>query len=155
MEKTKKFQDDLIGIFQEPKTADEMENFMPKTKTISDEVIISALLMSPTLDAAAKQCGLSVRQMYDRRQDADFMRKLTEAQAQALASTTRYLQASTSTAAQTLVEIASSSYRPPQVRIAAARAILEQATKYTETVDIQGRLEALERYAEGGTDDEH
>ena len=40
------------------------------------------------------------------------------------------------------------------MRIAAARTILEQAAKYTETVDVQARLEALERYAEGA-DDEH
>lgn len=127
---------------------------MPKTKTVSDESVISALLMSPTLDAAAQQCGLSVRQLYERRQNADFVRKLTEAQAEALASTTRFLQSATATAARVLLDIAESTGRPAQVRISAARTILEQAAKYTEAVDVQARLEALERYAEG-VDDEY
>ena len=127
---------------------------MAKRETISDERIIAALLSCPTLEAAAQQCKLSIRQLYERRQNADFVRKLTEAQTEALATTTRYLQHATGSAAATLLEIAESKVRPAQVRIAAARTILEQAAKYTETVDVQARLEALERYAEGGTDDE-
>ena len=127
---------------------------MAKTRTIPDETIIAALLSCPTLESAATQCGISVRQLFERRQNPDFVRKLTEAQAEALATTTRYLQYATGSAAATLLEIAESKVRPAQVRIAAARTILEQAAKYTETVDVQARLEALERYAEGA-DDEH
>lgn len=127
---------------------------MAKRETISDERIIAALLSCPTLEATAEQCGLSVRQLFERRQNPDFIRKLREAQDEALATTTRFLQKATGSAAATLLEIAESKVRPAQVRIAAARTILEQAAKYTETVDIQARLEALERYAEGA-DDEH
>lgn len=118
---------------------------MPRKQTITDETIISALLSCPTLEAAAQKCGLSVRQLFDRRKNAEFVQKLTEAQTAALGDTCRYLQHSTGTAAQTLVEIASSPNRPPQVRIAAARTILEQAAKFTETVDVVERLERLER----------
>ena len=127
---------------------------MAKRETISDELIISALLSCPTLEAAAQQCKLSIRQLYERRQNADFVRKLTEAQTEALATTTRYLQKATGSAANVLVDIAESPGRPAQVRISAARAVLDMAAKYTEAVDVQARLEALERYAEGGTDDE-
>ena len=126
---------------------------MAKRETISDEIIISALLSSPTLEAAAKQCKLSIRQLFERRQNPDFVRKLTEAQAEALGAVTRYLQYATGTAAETLLEIAANKVKPAHVRIAAARTILEQATKYTETVDVQARLEALERYAEVGGDE--
>ena len=127
---------------------------MAKRETVSDERIISALLACPTLEATAERCGLSVRQLFERRQNPDFVRKLTEAQAEALATTTRFLQHATGSAAATLLEIAESKVRPAQVRIAAARTILEQAAKYTEAVDVQARLEALERYAKGA-DDEH
>ena len=127
---------------------------MARRETISDERIIAALLSCPTLEATAEQCGLSIRQLYERRQNPDFVRKLTEAQTEALATTTRYLQKATGSAANVLVDIAESPGRPAQVRISAARAVLDMAAKYTEAVDVQARLEALERYAEGGTDDE-
>lgn len=127
---------------------------MARRETISDERIIAALLSCPTLEATAEQCGLSVRQLYERRQSEAFVRKLRETQGETLATTTRFLQKATGSAAATLLEIAESKVRPAQVRIAAARTILEQAAKYTEAVDVQARLEALERYAEGA-DDEH
>lgn len=126
---------------------------MAKRETIADETIIAALLSCPTLEAAAQQCGLSVRQLYDRRQSAEFVQKLAEAQTEALATTTRYLQHATGSAANVLVNIAETPGRPAQVRISAARTILEQAAKFTEIVDVQSRLEALERYAKGERDD--
>lgn len=126
---------------------------MARRETISDERIIAALLSCPTLEATAEQCGLSIRQLYERRQSEAFVRKLREAQDEALATTTRFLQKATGSAAATLLEIAESKVKPAQVRVAAARTILEQAAKYTETVDVQTRLEALERYAEGGGDE--
>lgn len=125
---------------------------MAKRETISDAIIISALLSCPTLEAAAQQCKLSIRQLYERRQNPDFVRKLTEAQTETLATTTRYLQYATGSAANVLVDIAESPGRPAQVRISAARTILEQATKFTEIVDVQGRLDALERQFSGGDD---
>ncbi len=126
---------------------------MTKRKTVSDEAIVAALMTTSTLDAAAQQCGLSVRQLYERRQAPGFEKKLRKAQSEALSDTARFLQHATGSAAATLLEIAESKVRPAQVRISAARTILEQATKYSEITDIQARLEALERYAEG-VDDE-
>lgn len=123
---------------------------MAKTQTIPDETIISALLTCPTLDAAAQQCGLSVRQLYTRRQNPDFIRKLREAQGDALEGAVRYLQHSTATAASTLVEICENGQE--QNRLTAARALLDQAAKLTEVVDFSRRLEALERMAEEGED---
>lgn len=126
---------------------------MSRTRVVSDEAIIAALLSTPTLDAAAQQCGLSVRQLYERRQAPGFEKKLRKAQSEALSDTARFLQHATGSAAATLLEIAESKVRPAQVRISAARTILEQATKYSEITDIQARLEALERYAEGADDE--
>ena len=116
---------------------------MAKTKTISDETIISALLSCPTLEAAAAQCGLSVRQLYERRQSEDFTRKLREAQADALAGTVRYLQQNTATAASTLVEICE--HGQEQNRLTAARTLLDQAARLSEIVDFAERPEALEQ----------
>lgn len=118
---------------------------MAKTKTVADETIIFALLSCPTLEAAATQCGLSVRQLYERRQSEEFAKRLREAQAAALGDTCRYLQHSTGSAAAVLLEIAESREENAQVRVTAARAILEQAAKFTETVDVLERLERLEQ----------
>ena len=119
-------------------------------KRINDEEIILALLTSPTLEMAARQCRLSVRQLFERRQDPAFVAKLKQAQAEALESTTRFLQSATGTAARVLAEIAESPGRPAQVRISAAKSILDMAVRYTETVDLQARLDALERQFSGG-----
>ena len=123
---------------------------MPKAKTIADETIIAALLSCSTLEAAARQCGISIRQLFERRQDPAFVAKLKQAPAEALESTTRFLQSATGTAARVLAEIAESPGRPAQVRISAAKSILDMAVRYTETVDLQGRLDALERQFSGG-----
>lgn len=124
---------------------------MSRTRVVSDEAIIAALLSIPTLDAAAQQCGLSVRQLYTRRQNPDFIRKLQKAQGDALEGTARYLQHSTATAASTLVEICKNGSE--QNRLTAARTLLDQAVRLSETVDFSRRLEALERIADGGDDE--
>ena len=120
---------------------------MTKRKTIPDSAIVSALLSCPTLEAAAAECGLSVRQLYERRQDPQFMKQLQEAQSAALAGTVRYLQHHTATAAQTLVEIAQNGQQE-QNRLNAARVLLEQAARLIETVDFDRRLSELEQFQE-------
>lgn len=125
---------------------------MTKRKTVSDEAIVAALMTTSTLDAAAQQCGLSVRQLYTRRQNPDFIRKLQKAQGDALEGTARYLQHSTATAASTLVEICENGSE--QNRLTAARTLLDQAVRLSEAVDFSRRLEALEGIADRGDDNE-
>ena len=120
---------------------------MAKKRTIADETVLSALLSCPTLEAAAAECGLSVRQLYERRKDPQFMRQLQEAQSAALAGTVRYLQHHTATAAQTLAELCQNAQQE-QTRLQAARALLEQAARLTETVDFDRRLSELEQLQE-------
>ena len=120
---------------------------MTKRKTIPDSAIVSALLSCPTLEAAAAECGLSVRQLYERRQDPQFMKQLQKAQSAALAGTVRYLQHHTVTAAQTLAELCQNAQQE-QTRLQAARALLEQAARLTETVDFDRRLSELEELRE-------
>ena len=121
---------------------------MAKRKTISDENIISALMSCPTLEAVADQCGLSVRQLYERRRSEDFTRKLREAQTDALAGAVRFIQKSTAIAAETLADICRNGQE--QNRLTAARTLLDQATRLTEIVDFAERLEAVERLTKGG-----
>lgn len=120
---------------------------MTKRKTIPDSAIISALLSCPTLEAAAAECGLSVRALFERRQDPQFVKQLQEAQSAALAGTVRYLQHHTATAAQTLVDIAQNGQQE-QNRLNAARVLLEQAGRLTEIIDFDRRLSELEQTQE-------
>ena len=120
---------------------------LAKQRTIADATVLSALLSCPPLEAAAAECGLSVRQLYERRKDPQFMRQLQEAQSAALAGTVRYLQHHTATAAQTLAELCQNAQQE-QTRLQAARALLEQAARLTETVDFDRRLAALEELRE-------
>lgn len=116
-----------------------------KRKTIPDSAVIAAMLTSPTLTTAAEQCGLSVRQIHTRRQHPEFIQQLKAAQSDALNSAARYLQHSTGNAAAVLLEIAENQNENAQVRVTAARAILEQAARFTEILDFSERLEALEQ----------
>ena len=120
---------------------------MTRRKTIPDSAIISALLSCPTLEAAAAECGLSVRALFERRQDPQFVKQLQEAQSAALAGTVRYLQHHTATAAQTLVDIAQNGQQE-QTRLQAARVLLEQTARLTETADFDRRLSELEQLQE-------
>lgn len=117
---------------------------MARKRVVTDEIVIAALMENSTLDAAAKQCGLSIRQLYDRRQDPEFINRLREAQSAALGGAVRFLQAHTSTAAETLVDICQNGMQE-QNRLNAARVLLEQAARLSEVADFAERLEALEQ----------
>ncbi len=117
---------------------------MARRKVVTDETIVAALMENSTLDTAAKQCGLSIRQLYDRRQDPEFIKRLREAQSAALGGAVRYLQTNTATAAETLVDICQNGTQE-QNRLNAARVLLEQAARLSETVDFAERLERLEQ----------
>ena len=75
------------------------------------------------------------------------MKQLQEAQSAALAGTVRYLQHHTATAAQTLAELCQNAQQE-QPRLQAARALLEQAARLTETINFDDRLTALEALRE-------
>lgn len=122
---------------------------MPKKK-VDDDRLIAALLANPTMGAAAAAAGVGKTTLYERRRDPAFVERLREAQRAALGDTTRFLQYSTGSAAAALLEIAENTSENSQVRVIAARTILEQAAKFTEIVDYAERLEAVERMTREG-----
>lgn len=124
---------------------------MPRRK-FDDESIIAALMNNTSIQSAADDVGCHPSLFYERRKDPEFCRKLREAQTEALGGTVRYLQASTGRAAEVLVDIAESGTNE-QNRLNAARAVLDQAARLTEVVDVLQRLDRLE-YGNGGCSDE-
>ncbi len=68
--------------------------FIIGRRKIEDEKIISALLSNTTVNSAADEIGCNPSVIYARRKDATFLRKLQQAQDDALSGTVRYLQSS-------------------------------------------------------------
>ena len=111
---------------------------------VTDEQIISAILVSVTNKEAAKLCGLSEAQFYKRIRADDFKRKFAQVKSELLDRATTTMQNGMNEAAQTMLEIMRDEGTAPQVRLNAADSILRNGLKLTEQNDILQRLERLE-----------
>ena len=103
----------------------------------SDELIISALLQHPTVNEAAKA-------VYLRLARPEFKQKYEAAKVEVIRGVTSKLQQSMSPAVDTMVALMNDNEAPAQVRLNAAKTILEQGDKYTEASDFIRRIEELE-----------
>jgi hypothetical protein len=110
-----------------------------------------ALMTSGTIDAAAAAAGIgsaTARRWY--RQDA-VQAEFRRMQSEIAGHTLRQLKTSMGEALAVLREVMSNECNPPSARVAAARAVLDNAFRAIETVDVLERLEALEaRMGEAG-----
>lgn len=122
---------------------------MPRAKTVSDDELVAAIVNTNSISCAARRCGLSIGQMYERRKAPEVAKKLKDIQRSALLSATQHLQYNTNVAAETLVQIAANTNEAGQVRVTAARAILVHALSLLEAVDFSERLDRLEAIARG------
>lgn len=118
---------------------------MPR-KTDKDEIIISALLTTPTIKEAANVCGMSATQIYAHLRDPTFKRKYAKARLNILESNSAKLQHYISMAIDKIAEIIEDENNSPQVRLNACEAVIRNSMKLTEQVEILNRLEKLEEY---------
>jgi len=119
----------------------------------TDATIISALLENPTIDAAAKACGITRQTIHNRLADPDFKREYSAMRRKVVEASCGALQGRIGEAAETLAEIMNDGKASKMARVLAAKAILEYGLKTVETLDILPRLEALEevqRSRQGG-----
>lgn len=121
---------------------------MANRKQIADETIIAALLMHPTVQAAAKACKASTSYIYKRFDDTEFCARLDAERAKVLRQCTTRLTASVSEAIDALLDVLKDPESTPQIRVNAANAILNHNAKYTDQLDILKRIEALERLSD-------
>ena len=112
------------------------------------EVAIAALLSRPTIEEAAQIAGISEK-THRRwlRDDPDFTASYREARQQAAAAVGR-LQGLLAKATDMLDR--TMTWGSPAVETRAALAIIEQAIKGAEMLDLLERVEALEKSAEDG-----
>lgn len=108
------------------------------------ERAIAALLIHPTREEAAKAAGLSsktVRRYWD---DPEFVSAYKKAFSELVEGATRQAQRNLEPAVDTLQEIMRDNEQNGQIRVSAARSLLEYSLKLSERVDILERLDILE-----------
>lgn len=106
------------------------------------EAAILALLQQPTVEAAAKACDVGAVTLWRWMQRPDFQAAYRDARRRALEAAIAALQQAAGEAVETLRRNLRCGHAGAEVR--AAVAILEQAHKGAELLDLEERIEALE-----------
>lgn len=108
-----------------------------------------ALLTQPTMGAAAKQAGVSIRQLARYRKDKTFIAILDQLRKQVYDDATRAFKSqivsSGLTAAKTLAEIAANVKVPEYARVNASAHLAKLILQVQELESIQARLTELEK----------
>lgn len=102
-----------------------------RTKAISDEEILAALLSSGTVREAASAAGLPIRTLYDRMSKPDFQIMYREARADVLREATNNLNKRVQAAVDTIAEIMTDAENNPAIRLQAAQTILKNAMTFS------------------------
>jgi hypothetical protein len=104
-------------------------------KTISDEIIISALMSNGTIKDSAAAIGLSERTIYDRMSNGEFIEKYKSAKADIVRKAVFELNKQIGAAVNTVIEIMSDTTVNPAIRLQAAQTILNNANKFAERLN--------------------
>lgn len=104
---------------------------------------LDAMLSSPSVEAAARQCGLSSRQLWRYLADERFKAELQRRRADLMSASTNGLVALTQVSLDVLSTLLSDS-ESDSVKSRVAIAVLDLARKGLEIDDILTRLESLE-----------
>ena len=105
---------------------------------------IMALLEHATVEKAARACGTHKNTIYKwLREDVQFQDAWREARQKAFSATVARLQAASSGAVDTLVDIAEDPTQPGAARVSASRTILDYAVKAIAVEDLATDIEEL------------
>jgi hypothetical protein len=115
--------------------------------TRKQDEVIAALLVSPSQDAAAQQCGINTSTLGRWQKDPGFQAAYREAKRGLVVHATTLLQRMASAAVGTLGAIMVDKTAPASSRVAAARTVLELSLRGVELDDLLTRLETLEARA--------
>jgi hypothetical protein len=115
-----------------------------------EDAAIAALLACSTIDAAAEQAGIAGSTLRGWLTDSDFERRYRDARRQVVEHAVSGLQRAASDAVETLARNLKCGV--PAAEISAAKAILDQAFKGMEVIDLAERIEQLERAQTGGAE---
>jgi soluble lytic murein transglycosylase-like protein len=107
-----------------------------------DMALVLALAEGCTVEEAAKRAHVSPATVYRRRREPEFRAAVNEARRESWVQAVGRMAAATTQAAETLKALLDSPM--DQVRVAAARSILEHAAKGIDTVELEERLKLVE-----------
>jgi hypothetical protein len=120
-----------------------------KGRRAADERLLVALACGATVEAAARQAGVSESTAYRRLADRDFRRRLQGVRADFVQRTAGTMTAAATEAVRTLLELLKPA-APPPVRLGAAKAVLEIGLKVREAAELEERMTALEQRLDAG-----
>jgi hypothetical protein len=118
-----------------------------QSKRTEDRLLL-ALACGATVEAAARQAGMSESTAYRRLADRKFRQRLHRVRSDIVQRTAGALTAAATESVRTLLELQKPS-APAAVRLGAARAVLELGLKVREVTDLEERLAALEGRSPG------
>ena len=116
-------------------------------KNSKHELLLSALLSCPTIKEAAISTGIPEATCYRWLRDPQFDAEYKSRKRQAIAEASAFLQSKISAATRIIDEIMNDILTPPQVRLNAAKAIIETGYRIIEQGEILERIAALEALA--------
>lgn len=108
------------------------------------EKVIAALLATNTREQAAERLGINSRTIRKYFTDPAFVKEYEKAKGKLFSSATQQIQKSIMPAIHTLRDILESETANEQVKVSAARSLLEYGIKLTEMENMYKRLEELE-----------
>ncbi len=114
-----------------------------KTSKRAEDQLLLALACGATVEAAARQAGLSESTAHRRLADSGFRSKLERLRTELVERTMGMLTGAAGEAVKTLVSLMHPS-APPPAHLGAARATLEIGMKLREVHDLQTRVALLE-----------
>jgi hypothetical protein len=108
---------------------------MGKTKAVSDEEIIAALLDSGTVKEAAAKTGLTARTIYDRMSKDEFQAAYSSAKADIVRQAVFSINGKLSAAIDAVADIMNDTSINAAVRLQAAQTILNNAGKFSDRLN--------------------
>lgn len=111
-------------------------------KRKGDAALVAALAVGMTVRDAARAAGLSERTAHRRLEDPGFRRTVADARARLIESACGQLAEASTAAVSTLRALLDA--EGENVRLGAARAVLELGAKLRESVELEQRIAALE-----------
>lgn len=108
---------------------------MARTKAVSNEVIIAALLQHGTVREAAQAAGVTARTIYDRMQSQDFTAEYSAAKNELLRKASLSVNDKLAAAIDEVAAIMSDPKVNAAVRLQAAQTIINSAGKFSERLD--------------------
>jgi hypothetical protein len=108
----------------------------------ADEALALALASGLTVEGAAEQAGVSPRTAYRRRADPDFRQRVIEFRAEMVQRALGKLADGAAAAVDTLRKLLKA--KSEHVKLGAARAMLELASRLRDTVELEQRFQDVE-----------